>query len=242
MSDAAGARPDRNWWQVAAHLARRAWRMELGSYQAIFRFVCRRPRVPQGATGFTYHQPVLALLLAFIAVSVVELVVVDLLVRRWEAVRLPLLVVGVWGVVWMLGLLFAMLTRPHAVGPSGVRARYATEIDIGLGWDAVRSVDHRRRVVQGKQPKVTVDDQGRAALHLRMQDETNIDIALARPVSVRLPHGPETVERVSLYADDPRAFLDAVARHRTAPETRDPRPAAAPGADPTPSAPRERAR
>lgn len=151
MSTAAGTRAHRTWWQRAAHLARRAWWMEIASYRAIFRFVFRRPRVPAGATGFTYHSPVLALLVAFIVLSTVELVVVDLLVRRWEAVRLPLLVLGLWGVVWMVGLLLGMLTRPHAVGPDGIRVRSGSEIDIDLGWDVVASVVRRRDVGEGRQ-------------------------------------------------------------------------------------------
>lgn len=209
----------RTWWRWLAYVARRGLLLELGSYLAIYRFVCRRPRVPAGATGFSHHQPVLAILLAFIVLSSVELVVVDLLVRRWEPVRIPLLVVGIWGVVWMLGLLCALLTRPHAVGPDGLRVRSGSEIDIPLRWDVVSWVRRRKHTVQGRQPQVMLDDRGNAALYLRVQHETNIEIALTEPVRVRLPQGGETVTRIALYADDPQALLDAVARHRPAART-----------------------
>lgn len=63
---------------------------------------------------------------------------------------------------------------------------------------------------------MTLDDQGRSTLHLRVQHETDVEIALTRPVPVRLPQGTETVDRVHLHADDPRAFVDAVARTRPA--------------------------
>ncbi|MFW3171695.1 hypothetical protein [Geodermatophilus sp. CPCC 206100] len=56
-------------------------------------------------------------LLTFIVVSAAEVVVVDVLVQRWPAVRIPLLVVGIWGVIWMCGLLFGMVTRLHADDP-----------------------------------------------------------------------------------------------------------------------------
>ncbi|HEU0100978.1 MAG TPA: hypothetical protein VFR07_01500 [Mycobacteriales bacterium] len=207
-------RPPRTWRDQAAYLCRRAWWMEICGYQAIYRYVFRRPRVPPGATGFTYHQPVLALLLAFIGVSAVEMVVVDLLVRRWESVRIGLLALSIWGLVWMVGLLFGMLTRPHAVGPQGIRVRSGSEIDIPLDWDAVSAVTRVRRAAQDKQPTVTVDDNGTRTLHLRMQNEANLEIELTRTVAARLPSGTETVARVELYADQPQAFLDAVARHR----------------------------
>jgi len=48
---------------------------------------------------------------------------------------------------------------------------------------------------------------------MRIQNETNIEIRLNRPVSIRLPHGTETVSTVNLYADDPEGFTDEV-RHR----------------------------
>jgi hypothetical protein len=196
----------------AAHLARRAVQLEVGAWQSLYRFVFRRPRVPGGATGFTYHRSVLAVLVTFIAVSAVELVVVDVLVHRWPFVRLPLLVVGVWGLVWMCGLLAAMVTRPHAVGPDGIRARYATDVDLDLPWEAVDVVVRRTRTREDKAPRLAA-----GALHLWMQDRTNIDVELAAPVTVRVPEGSADVRRVSLFADDPVGFLAAVRRHAEAP-------------------------
>jgi hypothetical protein len=187
--------------------------MEIHGYLSIYRFVFRRPRVPAGAAGFPYHQPVRTFLVAFVILSAVELAVVDFIVRRWAGVRIPLLIVGVWGLVYMFGLLFGMLTRPHAVGPDGIRARQGSEIDIRLSWDDVYSVTHRKHVVQHKEPMVTVDAEERTTLHLRMQNETNLEITLDRPVPVRLPHGTETINHLHLYADDARAFLAEVRRH-----------------------------
>lgn len=86
----------RTGWRRVAHLGRRAWRLEIHGYQSAYRLLFRRPRVPAGATGFSNHQPVLPILIVFIALSVVELVVVDVIVQRWPSVRLPLLVLGIW--------------------------------------------------------------------------------------------------------------------------------------------------
>jgi hypothetical protein len=161
-------RPKRTGWRLVGYLARRAIMMEIHGYQSIYRFLFRRPKVPVDAVGFGYYQPVLAILIVFIAVSAVELVVVDLIVRRWTHIRIPVLILSLWGLIYMLGFLFGMLTRPHAVGPAGVRARYATEIDIPLSWDDIDWVITRRHTIHNKQPKVTVDENGEATLHLRM--------------------------------------------------------------------------
>ena len=213
MTRVAPPRPRRTWWQQAGYLTRRAVMMEIHGYRSIVRFVFRRSRVPDGAVGFTYHQPVLAILIAFVVLSAVELAVVDLIVYRWAHIRIPLLILGIWGLIYMCGLLFGMLTRPHAVGPDGIRVRQGSEIDVQLRWDDVYSVTHRKHTVQQKQPKVTIDPEGKATLHLRLQNETNLEIKLERPVPLRLPAGAETVTSVNLYADDPKAFLAEVRHH-----------------------------
>jgi hypothetical protein len=187
--------------------------MEIHGYRSTFRFLFRRPRVPAGAVGFPYHQPLLTILVAFVVLSAIELAVVDLIVQRWTHIRIPLLILGIWGLIYMFGLLFGMLTRPHAVGPDGIRVRQGAEIEAPLRWDDVYSVTHRKHVAQHKQPMVTVDPDMKATLHLRIQNETNLEIQLERPVPLRLPHGTETVTSINLYADDPKAFLAEVRRH-----------------------------
>ena len=206
-------RPKRNWWQFSGYIARRATMMELRGYQSIYRFVFRRPKVPAGGVGFSYHKPVLPILIVFVVVSALEMLVVDLIVRRWAYIRVPLLILSIWGIVYMLGLLFGMLVRPHAITADGIRVRYGSEIDLPIAWDDVHSVTRRKRVNSDKQPKVTRDDNGEASLHMRIQNETNLEIRLNRPVSLRLPHGIETVSMVNLYADDPQAFMDEVRNH-----------------------------
>jgi hypothetical protein len=124
------SRRKRTGWRFVGYIARRALLMELRGYQSIYRFAFRRPKVPAGAVGFSYYQPVLAILIVFAALSAVEIVVLDLIVRRWAHIRIPLLILSVWGLIYMLGFLFGMLTRPHAIGPNGIRARYGTEIDV----------------------------------------------------------------------------------------------------------------
>jgi hypothetical protein len=118
MTSATTARPKRTWWQFAGYLAKRATLMELRGYQSIYRFMFRRPKVSAGAEGFSYHRPILALMIVFIVVSAVEVVVVDWIASRWAYIRIPVLIISIWGVVWMLDLLFGVLVRPHAVGPT----------------------------------------------------------------------------------------------------------------------------
>jgi hypothetical protein len=199
------------WPTKLRTLARRAWIMELGVYQSIYRLVFRRPRVPAGASAFRYHSPVMTLLLIFIVLSAVEIPILDLIVHRWAWVRIPLLILGIWGVTWMLGLLFGYLTRPHAVGPDGIRVRQGAELDLDLPWDVVQSVERSAHRVD-KAPAVVDEPEGRT-FAARIANETNVLIRLEHPLDVRLPQGRDRIEAVRLWTDDLDGFLSAVRTH-----------------------------
>ena len=190
-------------------LAHRALRAEIRVYTSIGRAITRRPAIPAGGTGIGYHRPVLTVLFIFIGLSAVEIPILDLIVHRWPAVRIAMLILGIWGVTWMVGYLCAMLMRPHTVGPDGIRVRNGLEIDVPVSWDDVASVEIARRVDEPKQPRVADREYAE-----RMQDETNILVTLERPVEINLPGlpprgGTHRVESIRLWADDPKAFLAA---------------------------------
>lgn len=195
----------------------RAWIAELRVYSSIARAIARRPAIPYGGTGIGYHRPVLTVLFIFIGLSALEIPILDLIVHPWPIARITLLVLGIWGVTWMVGLLCAMIMRPHSVAPEGVRVRSGLEVDVPIDWDDIASIAIDRRVDEPKRPRVTGSEYAE-----RMQDETNIEIELERPVAIRLPGlapkgGTHQVDRIRLWADDPRAFLDAARPFLTAP-------------------------
>ena len=195
----------------------RAVLMELRIYANIGRAIFRRPALPAGASGFGYHRPVLTILLVFIGLSAIEIPIIDLIAHRWPAARIALLILGIWGVTWMVGLLCAYLMRPHTVGPEGIRARQGLEIDIPLSWDDIASVARSRTVDEPKSPRITETESGRM-LSLRMQDETNVELVLERATEVRLPGtapkgGVQAVSAVRLWTDDLDGFMAAVREH-----------------------------
>lgn len=194
-----------------AKLARVAWRAEIGIWQSLGRWIFRRPRVPAGASAFAYHSPVFTILMIFIVLSAIEIPIIDLIAHPWPWVRIPLLALGIWGLTWMVGLAVSYLTRPHAVGPAGIRARLGADIDVDLPWEAVASVERSRDVAE-KAPKVRDEEHGRT-LALRMANETNILIVLEKPVRTRLSERIVELDAVRLWTDDVDGFLDAVRTH-----------------------------
>ena len=151
--------------------------------------------------------------------SAVEVVVLDVLLSRWwTPLRIPLLLVGVWGLVWMLGMLAAYRTRPHLLGEDvlqvrdGIHARVDVRLDRVAG---VRSVDHE---LPGLLKSVHVEgDEPDAILLIGVGSRTNLELVLDGPTVLRTPNGPTTVTRVGLWVDEPREVAELIRRRRSAP-------------------------
>jgi hypothetical protein len=204
-------------WRRLARVLKRALLMELRIYASIARWIGRRPAIPRNAVGVSYHKPVLTILIIFIVLSAVEIPIIDLIARQWPPVRIFFLILGIWGVTWMVGLLCAYLTRPHTVGADGIQVRNGLEVNVPLSWDDIAAVKRDHRVDQDKLPKI-VESDGSRTLMIHINRETNIEIELERPTAVRLPGqgkfgGEQSVTIVRLWADEPRRFLDEVRKH-----------------------------
>ncbi|MDO8383884.1 MAG: ATP-binding cassette domain-containing protein [Microbacterium sp.] len=186
-------------------------------YAAIGRAITRRPWKARDAHGFHYHSQSLTVLFIFIVLSAVEIVIIDLIVHQWLWLRIPLLIIGIWGLVWMTGLLCAHFMRPHTVGSEGIRIRDGLDMDAHVTWDDVYSVALHNRTYEPKTPSI-IDDQDGRSLVMNITDHTNIEIVLERPTTITLPGlppkgGEQVVDRVYLWTDQPKEFLAAVSEH-----------------------------
>lgn len=214
MTDLADMNDQRHQWRP---LIARAMRLEKHMYASLVRGIMRRPSVPQGARGFRYDASVRLVLIVLVALSIVELVVVDVIVHRWLVLRIPLLLLGIWGVVWMLGLLFAHSMRPHTVGLDGIQVRDGLDLDQALLWDEIHSVAVKKRSHLPKSARVRTID-GLSTLAVPVSDQTNIRIVLEEPMAVTLPGrapkgGVHRIAAVEFWADEPRLVLSEVKRH-----------------------------
>lgn len=210
---AAGTSPTRRALALAWRFIRLEWHM----YTSTARLIARRPDVPRGGRGFRFDAASRTILIVFIVLSAVEIAVVDLIVHQWPGVRIAFLVIGIWGLLWMIGLLCANIVRPHTVGPGGIRARDGLGLDVAIAWDDVHSVEIRKRTFPQKTPRLSEID-GVPTFALPISDATNIQIDLEGPTRIRLPgHAPKggehDVSRVCIWTDDPKGFLAEVGRH-----------------------------
>lgn len=207
---------------VVRRVLRFAWAallLEITLYRALGRWVVRRPDVPAGTVPIGYSRLVAPMLWLWIFGSAVEVVVLDVLLSRWwTPLRIPLLLVGVWGLVWMLGMLAAYRTRPHLLGEDVLQVRDGIHARVDVRLDAVasvRAVDHE---LPGLLRSVHVEGEGPdAVLLVGVGSRTNLELVLTGPTALTTPHGPTTVARVGLWVDEPREVAELLRRRRSAP-------------------------
>lgn len=187
-------------------LLRDALLYELSLYRSLARWLARRPDVPHGATPIGYSRLVAPMLWLWIFGSSVEVVVVEVVLRHvdqpWAAAaRAPLLVLGMWGVVWMLGMLASYRVRPHLLTDTELQARSGARTWLVVPLDAVGST----RAVEHEVPGVirSLHVEGDLAL-VGAGSGTNLEMMLTRPTTVSTSKGEATVTRVGIWVDDPR--------------------------------------
>ncbi|BCB90321.1 hypothetical protein [Phytohabitans suffuscus] len=189
---------------------------EAAMWRGLYRWITRRPRaLAPGDVAFGHAGPVKPIFVVFIVLSALEVPILDLVISRlvpWPAVRYIALAAGVYGLVWMLGLLGALLTSPHVVGDAGIRIRNGTSVDVTIPWDAVAAVGHRYRSLPSSRA-IQVERSGdRVVANLGTGGQTSVDVTLREPL--RLPKtGPDPVHEIRFYADDPKDLV-ALARRR----------------------------
>lgn len=205
--------PDLHGSARTRHLVARATAIEVAGWRSIGRAITRRPRVPEGASAHSYDKPVRTILIVFLVLSAIEVPIIDLITHPWPAVRFPLLALGIWGVMTMLGMLLSYYTRPHAVGPEGIRVRNGGEVDIDLPWEMIAVVEKRRSSLLDSPTLALTGSDDHQVLNQVIQDGTDIDITLEAPALLRLPQGDVMVSAVRISVDDTEAFLDAVRLH-----------------------------
>ncbi len=174
-------------------------------------------RRPPGAT-FGYGRslrPLIRIVLAMLVVegAVVEVVLVAILGHRsaWVWVALGL---HVYGLIWMGGFLGSLTVLPHEIDDRYLRLRDSVFTTVVVPLASVVSVEQRRRGSSGRSGW-KLDDHGGALL---AYGDASVRLVLCPDPGVLLgtAPAPEGLRTIDLTADDPAAFVRAVAAARPA--------------------------
>ncbi len=192
---------------------RRAAAAEAATWRNLALWLSRRPVPLHGGQPYGYLGVVKPILGVFLGLSIVEIPVLDLIVKHvipWGPARLITLAISVWGLLWMLGFLAGLIRHPHLVVGEGLRIRMGSGIDLTVPWADVVSVSKHYRAM----PSSRAVQYEEGALHVVVGSQTSVDVKLWRPSSFTLPRGPgEPVGEVRLYADDPDGLVRAARVH-----------------------------
>lgn len=201
-SAGAGAQPDTTgvtWWG-------RASRFEKGIYVNIWRWIRHRPdEGPPGSLPFSYVEIVRTTIYLWIGASALEMVAVHFIVP-WPWVRWPLLIVSLWGLIWMFGFLAGQIVYPHLVEPERLRVRNGHTVDAVVPISAIDSV---RTMVRSRPSSktITLDEKDPTHLYIAVSGQVNVHVTMLEPISVDLPRGRYTVTTLSFWADEPGPAL-----------------------------------
>ncbi|NJP32081.1 hypothetical protein [Micromonospora thermarum] len=120
-------------------------RYEIGVWRSLYRWVFRRPeKLGAGDQTFSYVGAVTTLMWIFIILSAVEIPIFELMLP-WETVRKVALGLGIYGLLWMFGLLASNKVHPHVVGDAGLRVRQSVTLDLTIPWASIETVRVNRR-------------------------------------------------------------------------------------------------
>ena len=181
---------------------------EAGIWRNLYRWLTRRAIDPDAAL-FGYASQITPLLLAFIFLSALEIPILPLLLP-WPAVRYSLLVLGVWALLWMLGLLASLRTNQHVVSEVGLRLRSGFQFDASIPWEQISAIQHRR---SSTRQKLQIEHNQTGA-SVALQGTNNVEVAFREPILVRFLDGRQAnVDAIHFYADSPTALLTAVKAH-----------------------------
>jgi hypothetical protein len=125
-------------------------------------------------------------------------------------VRYSLLVLGVWGLLWMLGLLASLRTNPHVVSAAGLRLRSGFQFDASIPWEQISAIRLRRSSTRRKL-QIEHDQTGAS---VALQGTNNVEVVFREPILVRFLDGRQaSVDAIHFYADSPTALLTAAQPH-----------------------------
>ncbi|GAB3855706.1 hypothetical protein ACFPIJ_59455 [Dactylosporangium cerinum] len=171
----------------------------------------RRHGVPPGAVPVPYFGAQAPALVVFLGAMVVELIVIEIVLRSVGApvaVRAVLIVLDAYSILLALAIIAACVTRPHVVSAAEVRIRSGAFFDLRIPRERVAAV----RRIRGYTEKGTIRVDG-DTLTVAVSSQANLLLELTGPVTAVRPLGAICeVRTVRCFADDPAAALEALTR------------------------------
>ncbi|MGH3145756.1 MAG: hypothetical protein ACRDTR_08135 [Rubrobacter sp.] len=166
------------------------------------RWISRRTGTSEREFGYHKRSQMGLILVMLVFTTPVELLVVELL-APWTWLRVSLLVLGLYALVWMFGLYASLVTLPHRLEEHGLRLRYGALAEGFVPLSEIAAVERARRRAPGPGDGLQTDPGG-GGIYLSAGGRTDLTLRLHSPQSVRgLFRNVQPARTIHLAADDP---------------------------------------
>ncbi|HMS77067.1 hypothetical protein [Gordonia sp. (in: high G+C Gram-positive bacteria)] len=180
---------------------------EVGMFAALGRLVARRPNVPAGAQVFTSHRDLARLMWILVPLTVLESVVVHFLIRLlvpWPAVGIVVLILTVYGLLWVLGYVAGIAMNPHCLDDGTFLVRNGPRTCVSIPSEDIERVSPHNTEGLGLRPAF---DDGSHTLSVPLVGRTNVAVTLRRPLHTQPLTEHREVRTVRFFVDDPREVV-----------------------------------
>lgn len=202
---------------------------ELRLYAAVLPWLLRRKDVPPGAEPWPYAALVTPVLWLWVFGSATEVVVLHL-VLPWETVRLVADVLGIWGLVWMVGLLASYRVKPHLLLPDRLHVRNGVLHDVCVPTrDILSAVAKEVELPSAVRSLQVTQDGGAQHVSVGVSGQTNVLLTLRPGTPLHTAKGTVAASTLALWVDEPRVFAARLREQVSQAE----RPSDAPSAPPS---------
>ena len=194
---------------------------------SLFRWAFGRVRLADDEFAYHARSIMRALLPMVILTSPIELLVVHLLAQAlspWGWVKWALLVLGVYAILWLLGLYASLVALPHRLEEEGLRLRHGVFAEGFVSYEEIEEAERvgRRAPAFGDGLSHVPEED---ALYVAVGGKTDVTLRLRAPLSVGgfLKESAPT-RIVHLAADDPERLVRQLRRRveTEAPSSSDP--------------------
>ncbi|MFD7664686.1 hypothetical protein [Streptomyces sp. NPDC059788] len=170
----------------------------------------RQDGVGAGQRALGYARAQAPMMYGFAFVCVVESVGVGFLLAKVPVAHWIMLVLDVYTVLMVLGFQAAAVTRPHVVGPDGLRVRGGAQMDVWIPLERITSVRYDLRFPKTEAAGRQSQERD-GVLELAVGAQTCVTVELAEPVTAVKLLGQRVAARtVRFHADEGRAAVAAI--------------------------------
>lgn len=196
--------------KAIARLLRLSVKMEVDGWRSLYLLARRRTAAPAGAQVFSYFLEMRTILFVFIGLSAVEIPIFDVVLSRWPAIRWPILILGIWGFLFMVGIYAGLKAHPHFVTGSHLVIHSGPNLKLSIPKSQIYAAFVDERTFETSKGFQIDEVDGQTRVNLVTMSQTNISLELKSPVAVNKGSKTYEVSRLDFFADDPRGLVDAL--------------------------------